>query len=281
MAAPSPNDHAPLARDRMLRARVLRDARAYAEVMAPHAFFAARTAAVLYGLPVWHGAELDVAVFTPARAPRRVGIRGRKMTPGFVSVRMLEGLRLVTPVSSWAMLGTELSERDLIRLGDAIVKVPRGAGGHPRPDLQLATLDELRSAALEPGRPGRTRLLRALAHIRVGSMSPLETDTRLETRAAGLPESELDVEIRAAAGGRLLGISDMRYRAYRVLVEVEGDHHRTDPAQWARDIEKLAAYAAEGYETVRVTAAQVRTHPDKAVALIRAALIRGGWRPET
>jgi hypothetical protein len=281
MAAPSPNDHAPLARDRMLRARVLRDARAYAEVMAPHAFFAARTAAVLYGLPVWHGAELDVAVFTPARAPRRVGIRGRKMTPGFVSVRMLEGLRLVTPVSSWAMLGTELSERDLIRLGDAIVKVPRGAGGRPRPDLQLATLDELRSAALEPGRPGRTRLLRALAHIRVGSMSPLETDTRLETRAAGLPESELDVEIRAAAGGRLLGISDMRYRAYRVLVEVEGDHHRTDPAQWARDIEKLAAYAAEGYETVRVTAAQVRTHPDKAVALIRAALIRGGWRPET
>jgi len=112
-------------------------------------------------------------------------------------------------------------------------------------------------------------------------MSPLETDTRLETRAAGLPESELDVEIRAAAGGRLLGISDMHYRAYRVLVEVEGDHHRTDPAQWARDIEKLAAYAAEGYETVRVTAAQVRTHPDKAVALIRAALIRGGWRPET
>jgi hypothetical protein len=237
MAAPSPNDHAQLARDRMLRARVLRDARAYAEVMAPHAFFAARTAAVLYGLPVWHGAELDVAVFTPARAPRRVGIRGRKMTPGFVSVRMLEGLRLVTPVSSWAMLGTELSERDLIRLGDAIVKVPRGAGGRPRPDLQLATFDELRSAALEPGRPGRMRLLRALAHIRVGSMSPLETDTRLETCAAGLPESELDVEIRAAAGGRLLGISDMRYRAYRVLVEVEGDHHRTDPAQWARDIE--------------------------------------------
>ena len=34
MAAPSPNDHATLARDRMLRARVLRDARAYARALA-------------------------------------------------------------------------------------------------------------------------------------------------------------------------------------------------------------------------------------------------------
>jgi hypothetical protein len=259
---------------------VLRDARAYAEVMSPHAFFGGRTAAVLYGLPVSHGDELEVAVFSPARAPRRVGIRGRKMAPGLVSVRMLEGLPLAGPASCWAMLGAELCERDLVRLGDAIVRVPRGAGGRPRPELQLATLEELRAAALEPGRPGRVRLLRALSRIRVGSMSPLETDTRLEEAAAGLPEPELDVEIRAAVGGRLLGIADQRFGSYRVLVEIEGDHHRTDPAQWARDIEKVAAYAAEGYETVRVTAAQVRAHPAKAVALIRAALIRGGWTPE-
>lgn len=111
-------------------------------------------------------------------------------------------------------------------------------------------------------------------------MSPLETDTRLEVVEAGLPEPELDVEIRAAVGGQLLGIADLRFRAYRVLVEVEGDHHRTDPAQWSRDIEKLAAYAAEGYETVRVTAAHVRREPARAIAVIRAALVRGGWRPE-
>lgn len=273
-------DGGPLARDRMVQARVVRDARAYAEVMAPHAFFAGRTAAVLYRLPVAHGAELEVAVVSPSRAPRRIGIRGRKVMPALVSVRTLDGLRVASPASSWAMLGTELDERELIRLGDAIVRIPRGAGGRPEPQRQLATLDELRAAAAAPRRPGRARLLRAFSRIRVGSMSPLETDTRLDVVAAGLPEPELDVEIRAALGQRLLGISDMRFPAYRVLVEVEGDHHRTDPAQWARDIEKLAAYAAEGYEAVRVTGAQVRRNPARAVALIRAALIRGGWRPQ-
>jgi hypothetical protein len=281
IAPPAPMDDAPLARDRMLRARVLRDARAYAEVMGAHAFFAGRTAAVLHGLPVAHGAELEVAAFAPARAPRRIGVRGRKVAAEFVSVRNLDGLRVVSPASSWAMLGTELSERDLIRLGDAIVRIPRGAGGRRLPHRQLATLDELRAAAFEAGRPGRARLLRAFAHIRVGSMSPLETDARLETVAAGLPQPELDVEIRADAGRRFLGIADQCFRRYRVLVEVEGDHHRTDATQWTRDIEKLAAYAAEGYETVRLTGAQVRRHPDRAVALIRAALIRGGWRGET
>jgi len=272
-------DGGPLALDRMLRLRVLREARAYATVMAPHAFFAGRTAAVLHGLPVPHGEELEVAVLAPARAPRRRGIRGRKVASGLVSVRMLEGLPVADPVSCWAMLGAELAERELIRLGDAIVRVPRGPGGRRHPELQLATVDELRAAALEPHRPGRVRLLRALAQIRVGSMSPLETDTRLEVVGAGLPEPELDVEIRAASSGRLLGIADQRFPEYRVLVEVEGDHHRTDRAQWSRDIEKLAAYAGEGYDTVRVTSAHVRTRPARGVALIRAALIRGGWLP--
>lgn len=272
-------DAGPLARDRALRARVLGDARAYATLMASHAFFAGRTAAVLHGIPVTHGPELEVGVPSPARAPRRAGIRGRKLTAAFAQVVTRDGLRMESPASCWATLGAELSERELIRMGDAIVRIPRGTGGLPHPELQLATLEELRAAAQHPGRVGRPRLLRALKHIRVGSMSPLETDTRLECVAAGLPEPELDVEVRAPHTGRLAGIADLRFPGYRVLIEVEGDHHRVDRAQWTRDIEKVAAYTALGYETVRVTAAQVRQHPERCVALIRAALIRGGWRP--
>src|SRR5690606_26014991 len=134
---------------------------------------------------------------------------------------------------------TELSERELVRLGDAIVRVPRDEHGRPRPEHRLATLDDLR-AALDVGRrPGAVRLRAALARIRVGAMSPLETDMRLDAVDAGLPEPELDAEVRSVQG-RLLGIADGRYRAYRVLIEVEGDHHRTDRRQWARDIEKHA-----------------------------------------
>ena len=44
-------------------------------------------------------------------------------------VDIIEGLRVASPASCWAMLGGELSERDLVRLGDAIVCIPRGPGG--------------------------------------------------------------------------------------------------------------------------------------------------------
>jgi len=268
---------APLARDRATRERVLRDARALAQVTPSHAFFTGRTAAVLLGLPLDAGDALDVGTFLPQRGVRRPGVHGRRLTPGYASVRFEDGIRMSSPASTWAMLGGELDERELVRLGDAIVRIPRDRSGAHRPELQLATPGELR-AALDAGRrAGAERLRGALTRIRVGSMSPLETDARLEVADAGLPEPELDVEIRAARSGRLLGIADARFPEYRVLLEVEGDHHRTDRRQWARDIEKHAAYAAEGYETVRVTGVQVRECPAQAIALIRAALLRGGW----
>ena len=277
--APEPTlDERPLAFDRAQRARVMRLAQAYAQIMGPLAFFAGRTAAVIHGLPVQHGPELEVAVFSPARPPRRKGVRGRKVAGHLVHVDIIEGLRVASPASCWAMLGGELSERDLVRLGDAIVCIPRGPGGQSQPHRQLASVDELRAAAT-PGRPGRRRLLSALDLVRVGSMSPLETDIRVVSIDAGLPEPELDVEIRDATG-RLVGISDIRFPDEKVLVEGEGDHHRTDPVQWARDIERLAAFAALGYETVRITSAHLRGDPPRAVELIRAALRRGAARQQ-
>ena len=62
-----------------------------------------------------------------------------------------------------------------------------------------------------------------------GGMSPLETDVRLDAAAAGLPEPLLDAEIRDERGC-LVGVADAAYRAERVLVEVEGDHHRVSAA---------------------------------------------------
>ena len=86
-----------------------------------------------------------------------------------------------------------------------------------------------------------------------------------------MPPADLDVEIRDASG-RLLGISEFAYRERRVVVEIEGDHHRTSRAQWNRDLDKYAAYAAAGWEVVRVTSHHLRQ--GRAVALVSAALER-------
>ncbi|MFT4052152.1 MAG: hypothetical protein QM677_07890 [Microbacterium sp.] len=281
-AAATVPDDSPLARDRAVRAAVMRRVAAYEVVRRPHAFYTGRTAVAIYArlFDDDHGeGPLEVAVLAPARAPRCTGVHGIQIAPGLTSVRSFGGLPVASPASVWAGLGGELGERDLVRLGDALVRVPRAEGGLPVPRAQLATIAQLRAAADAPRRMHRGTLDAALARVRVGSMSPLETDYRLDAQDAGLPEPVLDLEIRDASG-RLLGIGDAAYPQLRVVAEIEGRHHRTSDAQWERDIEKYAALAAAGWEVVRVTGRSIRA--GRAAALVGTALRRHGWdgRPE-
>lgn len=269
-------DAGALAIDRRDRARVLDLARSYALIMSPHAFFCGRTAAVILGLPVRHGDELEVAVLSPGRAARGRGIRGRRVAEHLASVDLRDDLPLTTPAMTWAMLSRDLTERQLIVVGDAVVRIPRDEFGHPHPELALATPAELRAAVeAGPRPPGTRRLSAALADIRVGSASPLETEFRLDAEASGLPEPRLDQEIRQ--DGRLLGISEFVYAQYRTVVEVEGDHHRTSRMQWDRDLAKYRAYAEAGWEVVRLTSRNIRGERPDAVAIARRALLRRGW----
>lgn len=266
----------PLARDRIQREHVLDQARAYFAVAPDHTFLAGRSAAVVWGLPCVHGERLEAAVLSPHRAPRRPGIRGRKLAPHLTSVRVSGGIRLTSPAATFAMLGGELSHRDLVALGDAIVRIPRDHRGRPIPDQQLASLEQLVGATNAPGRKNRARLAAALADVRVGSMSVLETDYRLLAAAAGLPEPVLDVEIRHPSGA-LIGIVDAAYPEFHTIAEVEGDHHRTSRMQWERDIEKHAALTALGWEVIRVTAAHIRGAHPRAAESVASALRRHGW----
>lgn len=266
----------PRERDRAAQAELLERARAYALIMDPDAFFTGRTALGIHGLP--HAfdagaAELSVGVLDPARAPRARGIRGSKSIPSLVTITHEHGLRVADPASAWAALAGELSVRDLIRVGDAIVRIPRDQRGRPCPEARLGSRGDLERVTGLPYRRRRWILEDAMALIRVGSMSPLETDFRLLTVDAGLPEPQLDVEIRDP-GGTLLKISDAVYRAERIAIEVEGDHHRTNRAQWSSDIDKHAALAAHGWEVLRLTSTHIRRERDTTVRRLADALAR-------
>lgn len=275
VASPQPIDDGPFGRDRAERIKVMRDAEAYFQIAPAHTFLVGRSAAVAWRMFCAAGDELCVGVFAPNRAPRRPGIRGRKVAPHLASIRLIEGMRVTSPASTWAMLGGELSHRGLVVAGDAIVRVPRGEGGQRHPEQQLATPGHLETAAMASGRKHRAALLRALAEVRVGSMSPAETDFRLGAAAAGLPEPALDQEVRDGSG-MVLGISEFVYPDYRTVVEIEGDHHRTSRSQWLRDMRKYAAYVRAGNEVVRLTGAQARG--SEGAAIVREVLTRHGWR---
>ena len=255
---------------------MLREARAYLTVAPRGAFLAGRSAAVALALPCDAGPDLCVGVLAPARGPRAHGIHGMKLSPWLTSIGSVGGVPVTSPATTWAMLSGEVEHDELVAMGDAIVRVPRDDRGRPQAALRLGTVEQLLTAALAPHRRGRARLLDALADIRVGSMSVLETDYRLLAGRAGLPEPVLDVEIRSASGA-LIGIADAVYPAYSTIVEIEGDHHRTSRQQWQRDIAKHAAYVAAGWEVVRVTSGDIRGYRPRAAEIVAAVLRRHGW----
>lgn len=250
--------------------------------MHPDAFFVGLTAVALRELPLPTGfdpeAPLSVAMPSPGRAPRVAGIDGHRVSARLVIGQEHRGLRVTAPADLWASLGGVLSERELIILGDAIVRVPRDRFGEHQPDERLATIAELESSARRPRRRHRDALLRALQRVRVGSMSALETDYRLAADDDGLPEPELDLDVLDASGRRI-GIGDVCYRRWGVIVEIEGRHHGTSNAQWDRDLDKYAAYAEAGVELVRLGSKQVRGHQARGPAIVRAVLRRRGWQP--
>ncbi|MFC4138980.1 MULTISPECIES: hypothetical protein [unclassified Microbacterium] len=269
---------APFARDNARHAEMRRRAELYRPVMLDDAFFIGASAAGFHGLPVDCSGPLEVGIRAPRRATRRRGIRGQQIAPHLVRLGDVDGFRVTDPATTWAMLAETQSVRELVKIGDAIVRVPRDQYANRCQESALGTVQELRDAVDMGRRRGIQHLRDALEHIRVGSASPLETDYRLDAEADGLPTPTLDVEVRDARG-RLLGVTEVGYLNFRVLVEIEGDHHRTSREQWRRDIEKYAAYAAEGYEVVRLLGTHIRGRSPVATEMVKAALRRHGWRP--
>lgn len=268
----------PYVEERARRKAHLENMRLLATVMEPGTFFTGRTAAFAFGAPISAGELLEVATIAPRRAPKRQGVRGRKIARHLVELCEYEGMPLATPASTWAMLASELEVRELVAVGDWFVRIPRDKHGIPCPEDVLATIDDLKTAADAGPRPGRPKLMVALELIRVGSSSPLESDFRIDAQLAGLPTAALDVEIRDERGHRL-GISELVFPEYRVVVEIEGDHHRTSRDQWHRDIDKYEAYKAAGWDVVRLTSLHVRRSRE-GLMKVAAALRRHGWDGE-
>lgn len=68
---------------------------------------------------------------------------------------------------------------------------------------------------------------------------------------------------------------DLGWEQFKVAAEYDGDHHRTDRRQYAKDQRRLRKLEAFGWLVVRVIA---KDKPDDIVRRVRAALRRRGFR---
>ena len=244
------------------------------------------TAASVRGYPLPRAlrlaSELHASVPRPRRAVRIAGVRGHslELTAGQVdhllvvapSTRELLPVPLVDEPLTLLTCATQLSLPDVVALADAML---RRATVEGHPDPMLAALD------LGPDRPGLARLKRAAPLRRFGVRSRAETLLRLMIVGAGLPEptvahvvqsSDLSLESWSAE-------ADIAWPHFRVLVEYEGDMHRTSRRRFATDVRRFDRYADEGWSAVRATRADVFDDPRELMSRLARRLRERGWRP--
>jgi hypothetical protein len=121
----------------------------------------------------------------------------------------------------------------------------------------------------------RARGRRAAGLVRERVDSPQETVLRLCLVLAGLPEPSCNLTI--GTNDYPIGRVDLVYERLKVIIEYEGDQHRTDKWQWNLDIGRQEEFMAAGWTVIRVTAQRMR-HPRALVGKVYTALQESGYR---
>ncbi len=217
---------------------------------------------------------MHISAFAPDHAPRRKGVIGHQISDQEVGTVWRSDIPVTDAASLFCHLGSVLSTPDLVAVGDALVLKPRyGAAGRP-----YATIESVSERVKWYRGPGKGRAEQALGLIRPGAESRPETLVRLALVWAGLPEPRLNIDIYNDSG-TFLGRCDMVYDEWRVIVEYDGDHHRTDPRQFDNDLIRVDALAADGWRVVRISKTSFFGNPDDVVRRVGVALMQAGWRP--
>ncbi|RXZ48899.1 hypothetical protein ESP57_07965 [Agromyces fucosus] len=252
------------------RLRTLRErCSALAVVMTDGQAFTGPTAAVLLGLPLPLAIERDPRLHVIAtdgtRAPRRRGVVGSRTSaePRLVAVAGVRGARVTAPADTWCSLAEHLGVDDLIAAGERLLGLPAPLADEPMIDEAIQRHGSKR---------GTRRLAEARQAIRANVYSRRETFTRLVLTRAGFPEPEPNGPILLRSGRRTRG--DLVFRAYKVLVEYDGEQHLFDVGQWATDVSRLNDLIDDGWWVIRITKGTPRAD---LLARTARALADRGW----
>ncbi|MGX9787457.1 endonuclease domain-containing protein [Mycobacterium sp. MMS18-G62] len=212
------------------------------------AYLWSRREAVVSGLAAsaLHGAKwIDdnspvELIWRNARVPRGVVTRDQLLLEN--EIQRLDGLRVTTP---------ERTAFDLGRRGRIGTAVARLDALGQATDFKLSAVEEL---AFRHRHTRGLRQLEAVLHLGdAGAESPKETWLRLLVIRAGFPRPRTQIPVLSPDGLRWYYL-DMGWEDIKLAAEYDGDHHRSDPGQWAYDIRRLEDLRELGWTHVRVVA---------------------------
>jgi hypothetical protein len=169
---------------------------------------------------------------------------------------------IASPEQCWLVAASTLNLLELVTAGDSLLR------------LRRSTLARLQSAVQMYSGRGVVAARAAVGLVRERVDSPRETWLRLCLVLAGLPMPECNLIIGDEKGP--IGRVDLVYLAYRLIIEYEGDQHRTDRYQWNRDIDRHEDFARGQWTLIRVTSGRARW-PRQLVHAVYQALRANGY----
>lgn len=251
--------------------RVLGLCQAYRPRLQPMHFFSHATAALIHGMPLPLSMEADlrlhVSAITPSSVTRTVGVVGHSIQSGRERVVHRGGYPVGSALQTWCELAATLDRDDLVAVADYMI------GG----DRPLSSRGEIAHAADRWGRQRGGRKLREAAVLaREGAESRMESITRMMVLDAGFPEPVVNGIVRDDAG-RWVAQSDLVFPDFKLVLEYDGDGHRTDRRRFLNDIDRRQRIEEAGWRVIQVTSRHVFQRREQTIALIAAHLREHGW----
>ncbi|MDF2443165.1 MAG: hypothetical protein JWR01_1368, partial [Subtercola sp.] len=226
----------------------------------------------LWDAPLPHRQQVEdihVAVLAPLNATREAHVVGHQTTLRAGKICVRHGLPVSDPATTWLALAPRLRLHDLVAVGDHLAHIP--PPDHPVPGRPYLTLDELDSRVRRFRGRGKSRASEALHLISTRAESRPETLLRLLLHDAQFPVPEVNPEVLDARGRRI-GRADLLFRSQRVIVEYDGDQHRTDSVQYEKDMTRLERFHRANWTVIRVRKQGLFVKPWSTVRLVARAL---------
>ena len=132
----------------------------------------------------------------------------------------------------------------------------------------LSSAAELVAAASVP-RSGARQARAALLHVRAGTDSPPESETRLLLVRGGLPEPIIGHTV--FHDGYFVGTPDLAYVDEKIAIEYQGSGHWLDRDVFEDDIIRRELFERAEWKNVLVTASRLR-RPARLISEIGALL---------
>lgn len=187
---------------------------------------------------------------------------------GALSPRFIRGIPVLGADRTFVDVATDLSDRELLRVGDWLVAQHQTDPLNLREYVQKVRLDGVQ----------RARRIAPLVRARVDSVR--ESDIRWILFEAGLPLPDPNPPIRDAYGVQIAK-GDLVYHQFKVLVEHGGWQHERDASQRQRDHLRRERLEADGWLVIVITAADFKGERHIAWRIYNALRLRGyvGPRP--